>query len=83
MNDSLDWPTLTMALGSSTLFTAVVLVVTWQAAVTWRARAGLSREAQYHRLAERATAAQETIAAELPRLRARLDEVEEMLRQVE
>jgi hypothetical protein len=52
-----EWAEITMALGSSVLFTAVLLVVIWQAAVTWRARAALAREAHYRQLAERATAA--------------------------
>jgi hypothetical protein len=41
------------------------------------------REAQYRTLAERATAAQETTAVELTQLRARLDEVEAILKQVD
>lgn len=78
-----DWAEITMALGSSVLFTAVVVVLIWQAAVTWRARAALAREAQYRQLADRATAAQEKTAVELTELRARLDQVEDVLRQVE
>jgi predicted nucleic acid-binding Zn ribbon protein len=80
---SLDWPSTAMALGSSVLFTAVLVVVIWQAAASWRARAALAREAEYRKLADRATAAQEQTVAELTQLRIRLDQVEEVLRQVE
>lgn len=82
-SDKLDWPTTAMGLGVLTLCTIVIVVVIWQAAVTWRARAKLAREDEYRGLAARATVAQEKTAAELAELRARLDAVEEVLHQVD
>ena len=72
------------------LVTAVLVVVIWQAFVTWRAKAALAREQEFRRLAERATTSQEQIerqladiSAQLGQLNARHESLERILKEVE
>ena len=74
----------------SALGVAIVIVLIWQIFATRRARAVLKREDEYRKLAERATVAQEQaaqgfsrVAAELEDLRARVAEMERVLKEVE
>lgn len=74
----------------SALGVALVIVLIWQIFATQRARAVLTREDEYRKLSERATAAQEQtaqdlsrMAAELADLRTRAAEMERVLKEVE
>lgn len=69
---------------------AILLIVSWQLFVTWRARAALAREDEYRELSARAVAAQERadrrleeIAAQLTGMRATLESVQRTLSVVE
>jgi type VI protein secretion system component VasK len=61
---------------------ALVIVVVWQVAVTWRARIVASRDRAYQQLAEEAVATQRQAAADLADLRERVASIEKLLREV-
>lgn len=76
-------------LGLLTLTTVLLVVFIWQIFATSRARASAAREEAYQKLAERATAAQESTAQEqqkisedLRDLRTRVAAIEKLLREV-
>ena len=54
MNDAL-----LVFLATAGLISIILVVVIWQLAVTWRAKAALVREGEYRQLAERAVASNE------------------------
>jgi hypothetical protein len=71
------------------LVTIVIVVVIWQSFATRRARMSVEREEAYSRLAERAGSSiqktaevQQKIAEGVDELRARMAEIEKMLREV-
>ncbi|HEX6757034.1 MAG TPA: hypothetical protein VF086_01270 [Propionibacteriaceae bacterium] len=77
-------------LGFMLLVTAVTVVVIWQVAVSIRARAAVSREREYRRLADQAIATQETAQRQLAELndrmadiQARMASLERVLKEVE
>lgn len=84
------WSGIIFVLVISALGVALLIVIIWQIFATQRARAVLTREDEYRKLAERATAAQEQTVQELSRtaaglddLRARVAEMERVLKEVE
>lgn len=64
-NATNNWPEAAIAIAGIALVTSVTIVAVWQGFVTWRARMAGSQVAEYRRLAEEATAAQERTAADL------------------
>ena len=77
-------------LGFMLLVTAVTVVIIWQVAVSIRARAAVSREQEYRRLAEQAVGTQETAQRQLGELndrmadiQARMASLERVLKEVE
>jgi ABC-type Fe3+-hydroxamate transport system substrate-binding protein len=77
-------------LGFMLLVTAVTVVVIWQVAVSIRARAAVSREQEYRRLADQAVATQEAAQRQLAELsdrmadiQARMASLERVLKEVE
>ena len=63
-------------LGFMLLVTAVTVVVIWQVAVSIRARATVSREQEYRRLADQAVATQETAQRQLAELNDRMTDIQ-------
>jgi len=85
-----DWAGVIGVFGVFTLITTVVTVVIIQVAATIRAKAALSREDAYRRLAERAVETQEaterrlsTLDEQVTQAHARLAAIEQVLKQVE
>jgi transposase len=83
------WEEAAISIAGITFVTVVASIVIWQLFGTWRARMAVSREAAYRALAEAATAAQQKSAEEqekatreLAELRARVSEIEKLLRDV-
>jgi hypothetical protein len=81
MNDGL-----LVFLATAGLISIILVVVIWQLAVTWRAKAALVREGEYRQLAERAVASNEEtqrrldgIASQLTEARAQLVAIEKTL----
>ena len=77
-------------LGFMLLVTAVTVVVIWQVAASIRARAMVSREQEYRRLADQAVATQQTAQRQLAELndrmadiQARMASLERVLKEVE
>jgi hypothetical protein len=78
------------AIGLFALVITVIVVTVTQLAAVWRAKAALSREAEYRKLAEAAVRAQEAnerLLADVVRrseqTQARLDSIERILSQVD
>ena len=68
------------------LLSIILVVIIWQLAVSWRAKAALVREGEYRQLGERAVAANEAtrgrlddLASQLADTRARLIAIEKSL----
>ncbi|QFU92393.1 hypothetical protein [Amycolatopsis sp. YIM 10] len=78
-----DWAELAGVIGIFILITTVLTVAIWQLAVSWRAKAALSREETYRDLAERAVRSQEETQRQLTELRSRVEGVERILKDVE
>ncbi|WP_448808926.1 hypothetical protein [Agromyces bauzanensis] len=81
MNDGL-----LVFLATAGLLSIILVVVIWQLAVTWRAKAALVREGEYRQLGERAVASHEEtqrqlagISSQLADARARLASIEKSL----
>ena len=81
MNDGL-----LIFLATAGLLSIILVVVIWQLAVTWRAKAALVREGEYRQLGERAVASHEEtqrhldgISSQLADARARLIAIEKSL----
>jgi hypothetical protein len=81
MNDGL-----LIFLATAGLLSIILVVVIWQLAVTWRAKAALVREGEYRQLGERAVASHEEtqrqldgISSQLTDARARLIAIEKSL----
>lgn len=86
----MTWQDVTFILGITVVVFFVGAFLVWQIFVTWRARAAVSREDAYRKLAEDISASQTRSADDLARTRAeltdireRLAEIERMLREVE
>jgi hypothetical protein len=63
-------------LGFMLLVTAVTVVIIWQVAVSIRARATVSREQEYRRLADQAIGTQETAHRQLAELNDRIADIQ-------
>lgn len=77
-------------LGMTALATTITVVIIWQKFETQRAMAALAREEAYQKLAERSVAGleraadgQQKLVEELSVLRARVDSMEKLLREVQ
>jgi phage shock protein B len=71
------------AIGLFILVTAVLTMIIWQFGATWRAKAVLAREEEYRKLAEQTASALQETEQELSRMRARLESMERILKEVE
>ena len=87
---SFSWPLATMIIGLFFAIAIGVAVVVPQIFSTWRARMSIAREEAYKKLAEEAVSLQRDIAGmldksskELAQIRARTEEMERLLREVE
>jgi hypothetical protein len=58
------------------------VVVVWQVAATWRARMLAARDQAYQRLVEESVATQRRVATDLADVKARVVEIEKLLREV-
>ncbi|GAA1805613.1 hypothetical protein [Agromyces neolithicus] len=65
------------------LLSVILVVVIWQLASTWRAKAALVREGEYRRLGERAIAGNEATLHRLDDVASRLAEVQARLSAIE
>ena len=70
-------------LGFMLLVTAVTVVIIWQVAVSIRARAAVSREQEYRRLADQAVATQETAQRQLADLNDRMADIQTRMASLE
>ena len=70
-------------LGFLLLVTAVTVVVIWQVAASIRARAAVSREQEYRRLADQALATQETAQRQLAELNDRMADIQTRMASLE
>ncbi|TDB76773.1 hypothetical protein [Micromonospora sp. KC723] len=85
-----DWTEVVGAIGLFALVITVIVVAVTQLTAVWRAKAALSREAEYRKIAEAAVRTQETnerLLADLvqrsEQTQARLGSIEQILKQVE
>jgi hypothetical protein len=90
MNNGNDWAEVVGAVGIFAFITTVVTVIIVQVATTIRAKAALTREDEYRKLAEKAVRLQEATEQRLVVLdeqarqtQARLTSIERILKQVE
>ena len=86
----MGWAEAVFVLGSFLAIMAAVIVIAWQAFVTWRSRMSIAREEAYRKLAEQVTLSRsktseglEKATAELSDLRQRMSEVERILKEVD
>ncbi|GAA3945188.1 hypothetical protein [Actinoplanes auranticolor] len=90
MDSSSDWTEVVGAIGVFALLITLVTVVLTQVGAWMRARAALSREMEYRKLAEKVVTGQESISQQLiemnlhlASLRTRVEDIETVLKQVE
>jgi hypothetical protein len=83
---SSDWQEIIGTIG----FFALISLVIWQLAATWRARSQLAREKEYRTIADRSVLVQEgterqltEISGRLTEMQARLKSLERVLKEVE
>ncbi|ROT33583.1 hypothetical protein [Micromonospora sp. HM5-17] len=86
----MDYSEALMPLAILTLGATVLVVIIWQVFATWRARAALTREREYQKLAEAAANTQQAIerrldeiSTQLAGMHDRLAAAERLLREVE
>jgi hypothetical protein len=86
----MGWAEAVFVLGSFLAIMAAVIVIAWQAFVTWRSRMSIARKEAYRKLAEQVTLSQsktsdglEKATAELSDLRQRMSEVERILKEMD
>lgn len=72
-----------MVLAFAGLFSVIAVVVIWQLAATWRAKAVLVREQQYRELADRAVGTHEETRTRVESLDTRLSEINHRLAAIE
>ena len=87
--EDFPWPLAIFLIGMFFAIAAVLIVLVWQGAATWRARQSVAREGAYRQLADDAIRAQERTAdrleraiAELTEIRQRTAELERLLKEV-
>lgn len=78
MNDGL-----LIFLATAGLLSIILVVIVWQLASTWRAKAALVREGEYRQLAERAVAMQEGTQKKLDGVTTQLSDVSQRLDSIE
>ncbi len=85
-----QWPDALIASAGIAMVTAITVVVIWQFFVSWRARVSAAREDAYRDLSARFASTQEQlvvdqgrVAADLSEVKARIENVERILREVE
>jgi hypothetical protein len=78
-----DWTEVVGAIGVFALVTTVITVTIVQLAATWRAKAALSREAEYRKLAEVTAQTQEATERRLASLDERFDQMQDRLASIE
>jgi hypothetical protein len=78
MNDGLM-----IFLATAGLLSIILVVVIWQLAVTWRAKAALVREGEYRQLSERAVAGHEQTQRRLDDISSQLSEATARLAAIE
>lgn len=85
-----DWPEAMIATAGVLMVTAIIVIVVWQIAASWRARVSVERETAYRELAgksatlqEQLLAEQQQVASDLSEVRARVENIERILREVE
>lgn len=62
---------------------ALIIVIIWQLAATWRAKAQLSREKEYRTIADRSVLVQEGTERQLVEISGRLTEMQSRLKSLE
>jgi hypothetical protein len=85
-----DWPDAMIATAGVVMVTAIVVIVIWQIAASWRARVSVERETAYRELVsqsavleEQLLAEQRRVASDLSAVRQRVENIERILREVE
>lgn len=85
-----EWPDAVIAAAGIAMVTAIVVVGIWQIFASWRARVSAAREEAYKDLAarfattqEQLVAAQGRVATDLSEVKARVENIERILREVE
>lgn len=77
------WQEVIGAIGLFVLVTSAVLMIMWQFGATWRAKALLAREKEYHVIADKAVLVQESTERQLAEISGRLAEMQTRLQSVE
>lgn len=77
------WPLAIFLVGLFFAIAAVLIVLVWQGAITWRARQAVAREGAYRQLADDAIRAQERTADRLERAIADLTEIRQKTAELE
>lgn len=85
-----QWPDAVIAAAGIAMVTAIAVVVVWQFFASWRARVSAAREEAYRDLSARFADTQEQlvadqgrVAADLSEVKARVENIERILREVE
>ncbi|MFI5801647.1 hypothetical protein [Streptomyces sp. NPDC051561] len=85
-----EWQEVIGVIGIFVLLTGVAITTIWQVAISWRAKAQLSREKEYRELVEAAVTGQQKIERQLAEiggrvedLLSRTDSIEKVLKDVE
>lgn len=85
-----EWPEAMIATAGVLMVTAIIVIVIWQIAASWRARVSVERETAYRELAgqsatlqEQLLAEQQRVASELGDVKTRVENIERILREVE
>ncbi|KOV91945.1 hypothetical protein ACIP4Y_22330 [Streptomyces sp. NPDC088810] len=77
------WQEVVGTVGLVGAFAAVITIVIWHMATTWRARAILARDHQYRTLAEQATRSHDSAVQQLAGIDERLADLQTRMRSVE
>jgi len=90
MDNGTEWPEAMIATAGVLMVTAIIVIVIWQIAASWRARVAVERETAYRELAgqsanlqEQLLTEQRRVASELGDVRTRVENIERILREVE
>lgn len=83
MDEAPDAAGMAFAFGVLALITLVIIVVLWQLAATYRARAAVAREEAYRQLAEQTANNQREITSALNEILPKITAIETMLREVD
>ncbi|GAA1894463.1 hypothetical protein GCM10009837_15560 [Streptomyces durmitorensis] len=83
MDDEYQWQAVAAIIGVFILVTSVIVVLIWTRTTTTRAKAVLSREADYRDLSEAGAKTQQTLLRQLETVNSRLEDVQNRLDGVE